>query len=192
MNRLIIGAIFFVFITNCRESKKHFEYQEKVVSIALTTEGAQAKVKNPSMTWEMPAGWTKNLPKTMQFASFSLFEDNKYAKASLSLLGGNGGGLKSNISRWMRQLKMIPLSSKKMELFVENLDSVKIGEGYSGVLVDLTQILSGGLGSTESTIGAIVPVGEKTLFVKMTGDKKVLKLNKAKFIELCQSLKEKK
>lgn len=75
----------------------------------------------------------------------------------MSELIGDGGGVVANVNRWRNQLG-IEIAATEAELGLE-----KLGQG--SVIVDLVSPTS-----ENRMIAAIVPIGSRTLFFKLTGD----------------------
>ena len=67
------------------------------------------------------------------------------------------------------------------------------GDGGSGALVELAGDFAGMDGTTvagAALLGAIAELGDTTLFVKMTGPREAVHAERARFLELCSSLRE--
>ena len=100
-------------------------------------------------------------------------------------LAGAAGGLEANVTRWLGQVKIAPSFTQKA---IEDATPIRLASGEEGIIVDFTGLLSGDLTQTESIMGAIVPVGETTLFVKAMGGRSRLQRLKPELIAFCQSL----
>src|SRR5260221_9183551 len=65
------------------------------------------------LEWETPAGWTEMPVNNFRQANFRLPGNDK-AECYLSLLGGEAGGLESNITRWRSQISLPPLAPAEL------------------------------------------------------------------------------
>jgi hypothetical protein len=123
-----------------------------------TDQVPQTQAVPPSATdagsWEQPSEWKAD-PKASSILMAAYFADSG-ARITLTSLGGQGGGLLSNINRWRGQLAMPPIASME-EQPVKDL-------GNGSLIVDLVSEDGNG-----RIVAGIVPNGSQTLFFKMTG-----------------------
>ncbi len=107
-----------------------------------------------STDWELPSEWTPE----QDFSNMLLaaFTTDSGGRVTMSELVGDGGGVIGNVNRWRNQLGL-PIVATEAELGLE-----KMGQG--SVIVD---ILSPN--DEDRMMAAIVPIGSRTLFFKLTG-----------------------
>ncbi len=109
------------------------------------------------------------------------------ARCSVTVLGGEGGGIEPNINRWRGQLGEDPLSSDEIEalpripIFGALCPSIRIEGTYTpmhGETVEDAGILA-----------AIATLDDETVFVKLTGSRGVVDEQGSAFAAFCRSLR---
>lgn len=134
-------------------------------------ETASAAIEDP--TWEAPAHWTELPPTPIRKGNF-VVEDaqGRQAEITVTAFPGDLGGLVANVNRWRQQLALPPQSPGEIESSVERLEVRDLEVTLVGMEAD-------GYGSapneTLAVFGAIIPVGENTWFVRMTGDRELVR-----------------
>jgi hypothetical protein len=103
----------------------------------------------------------------------------------VTLLAGDGGGLRANLGRWSGQMGQEPLSERELAA----LARVTI-LGADGVVAEIPR----GSDATapaehELLIGALSIQPEQSLFVKMVGPRAAVEAQREAFLELCRSLR---
>jgi hypothetical protein len=165
---------FVEFLKSCEiDYSSHAEQAPRVAS---------APSSRP--TWKVPPSWQEVAPSRMLLAKFVL-PDPKEPKAevTVSVLGGDGGGLLANINRWRRQLTLEPLEDDALGKVSTPLDVA----GRKGILVDMSG--QGTNGQPTRIIGAILPTDEQTWFYKLTGDPQIAQQEKDAFVQFVQTAK---
>jgi len=178
-------------LTGCNREPEPRHYREVI------TRGEVALQGKPriDMTWTLPAHWTVQpegdplrltgfwAPDPARAAAGKT--DPNPVDVSIVQLAGAAGGLEANVTRWLGQVKIAPSFTQQA---IEEATPIRLASGQEGIIVDFTGLLSGDLTQTESIMGAIVPVGETTLFVKAMGGRSRLQRLKPELIAFCQSL----
>ena len=67
------------------------------------------------LIWEKPNSWVPSEGSSMRLASFAIPYSGGTGDLSVIKLGGDGGGLKSNVNRWRGQLNLEPMSLIEIE-----------------------------------------------------------------------------
>jgi hypothetical protein len=135
-------------------------------------------------TWKVPPTWKEVAPSRMLLAKFVLPDPAEpKAEVTVSVLGGDGGGLLANINRWRRQLTLEPLEDGALGKVSTPLDVA----GRKGILVDMSG--QGTNGQPTRIIGAILPSEEQTWFYKLTGDPQIAQQEKDAFVQFVQTAK---
>ena len=135
--------------------------------------------------WELPDGWTAQPPTPMRAANFALAASSE-VECYISVLAGTGGGVQANINRWQQQMGQPTLSP-------EDIAALPILPmlGESATYVEITGEFRG-MGSKAQSdymmLGVICPLGNETVFVKITGPAAVLQAEKDNFKAFCSSL----
>ena len=115
----------------------------------------------------------------MRLASFAIPYSGGTGDLSVIQLGGDGGGLKSNVNRWRGQLNLEPMSLIEIEK-----DIVK-EEGQLNIF-SIIQIINQEMDS--AFLCAIIPTGNYTIFVKLSLKPIGIIAIKDDFIIFCSSL----
>lgn len=187
--------VVFLF-TACNrdpEPRRYIEVQTRGTGAigALTTESPIR------ITWKLPDGWVEQAGgDPLRIASF-LAPDPNLAHSgeldphaidvSVTQFSGAAGGVEANISRWMGQLK-IPAPLESVKDFIANSDSLFTATGQKGILVDLSNHISGDMTLNNGILGAIFPANGVTVFVKAMGDKGRLAKIQVQFLEFCRGI----
>jgi hypothetical protein len=134
------------------------------------------------VSWSAPKHWQTREASGMRQASFSVPNANgAAADVSIVTLGGFAGGEASNINRWRRQLGLPPMSESEI---AKDLKSDKSPAGkFKWTLIEPST--KGG----EAILGAMLPLENRTLFVKAKGDLALLRSEQKHFLSLVRSLK---
>jgi hypothetical protein len=174
--------------------KSSRSYEEKPVSATTATPTAGAPAPGPvapthPLIWKVPAGWTEQPATGMRLASFTCGEKPNTGLCTIIALTGQAGGLKPNVQRWMQQIGLTPPAESELDRFLARQERIPTAGGWTAILIDLTELQKDGAGDTPAIIAALVPVGESTLFLKMTGSRTVLRQHRDGLQELCRSLR---
>ncbi len=141
------------------------------------------------LSWQTPEGWKSLNASGMRTGSFEISYNGKKADGSIIQLPGPAGGIENNVRRWMEQIGAVPMDEQEFQKFLSNQKKVQTRDGYKGILVDLTNLLSGDLTQGNSIVAVIISTERETIFLKLTGPKVVLKQNVDALAELSSSLK---
>ena len=122
--------------------------------------------------YEVPAGWEELPPTQFRIINLQVPAEPQPAQVSLTMLMGDGGGVRANIDRWRRQVGLAPMSQEEFlgleerTMFDQPATYVELEGSYEGM--DGTRITNAGL------FGAVFARGQSALFVKMTGPSELL------------------
>lgn len=136
--------------------------------------------------WTAPEGWEELAPSPMRLANFRVAGDEN-TECYFTVLGGDGGGLKANIDRWLKQMGQEPMSEEtvaalpKKPLLGKDALFVEIDGAYGGMGGENPQ-------SDYKMLGAILIEGGQAFFVKMTGPASVVEGEKERFDTFCATL----
>jgi len=100
------------------------------------------------------------------------------------VMGGEAGGVGSNVNRWRDQMGQAALPAEELEK-LEHL-ALLGGDGR------MVAIEGAGAKAGTGLLGALVFAGTRTVFVKMTGPKEAIAKETENFKAFAQSLKEAK
>jgi len=134
----------------------------------------------------LPPGWVDLKPTSMRLVNVGLADDAS-VECSLTLLGGDGGGLAANVDRWRAQLGLGPLSAGEHE----DLPAATL-LGKPAVRFDATGTYTGMGGPARENfrmIGLLSVAAEGSGFLKFTGPAEVLERESANFDTFAASLR---
>ncbi len=146
---------------------------------------AHAPMKEPMLAgglgatpfkYTVPKGWVEKPPRD-QFTAvlFELTRDGQTVNVTLTALGGDGGGLASNVSRWRKQVGLPDSADQQL---MNSLVPLKVA-GASGHYVDISN--PDGPAKLNRILAVVVPYQGKVWFVRMSGTAGVVGQNKADF-----------
>lgn len=140
---------------------------------------------NPMLpAWTVPEGWEEVAPTSMLLAKFVLSgSSGGQADVTVSMLGGDGGGLLANVNRWRGQVGLPPLNEASLGETVTEID-------VAGSPANLVDMSGSSLDTSASTrlIVAVVPRGGRTWYFKLLGDATVASEQKDAFLQFLNSL----
>lgn len=142
------------------------------------------------LVWESPAGWQRGPDRPMRTVTYFAGPGGE-VECYVAVLGGDGGGLKSNLDRWRQQMGAAPLTAAELAALerIPSLggDAVLIAipgsyRGMSNEQVDDALML--GAMALESVGGA----PERAVFVKLIGPRNLAEAERASFRQFVASL----
>lgn len=149
-----------------------------------STSGAAAPAD--AFQFTLPPGWVDMKPTSMRLVNVGLADDAS-VECSLTLLGGDGGGLAANVDRWRAQLGLGPLSAGEHDA----LPAATL-LGKPAVRFDATGTYTGMGGPARENfrmIGLLSVAAEGSGFLKFTGPAEVLERESANFDTFAASLR---
>lgn len=146
-----------------------------------------ASVAKAPLSWRTPEGWSEEKGSSMRVVTFRTKDDTGGIECSIVTLGGQAGGVQSNVVRWMKQINLDVPPTGQLREFLSRQETLKAEGGFNLKMIDMTEFVQEA--SFPSMIAAIAELQDMTIFVKMTGAKESLIENRDKFKSLCQSLK---
>jgi hypothetical protein len=172
-----------------REQRPAFIEFLKTVTIDYSSHASESGPRVTSAppsrpAWQVPTNWKEVPPSQMLLAKFVVPDASQpRAEVTVSVLGGDGGGLLANINRWRRQLKLEPVETESLGKFTTPLDV----PGRKAILVDMSGQNTNG--QPTRIYGAILPEQEQTWFYKMTGDPQIVQQQTNAFVQFVQTAK---
>jgi hypothetical protein len=136
--------------------------------------------------YKVPKGWETDERKKSGFvtARFRTGEGDKEVTVILIALAGNGGGLVANVNRWRAQVGLKDLAEKDA---LTALEPIKV-DGRDGHVRDVTgpEVADK---VTQRVVAVVVPHGDATWFIKMSGPTGAVGDQKKAFDEFVKSLR---
>ncbi len=174
----------------CRQKATARAYEEKGQPPAQTATPAIGKNGSPTANWQWqkPAAWTQEEASGMRLATLHLSAGPASAECSIIPLQGEAGGLRANVDRWLQQLGQEPFSDRQFVDFLSKQEKIVTRGGGEGLILDLTN-LAGQRGDRqhEALLVGVIRTGTETLFVKLGGDRSLLRANRQQFRNFCLS-----
>lgn len=136
--------------------------------------------------WQAPESWTRAPDRPMRLVTYASGAENQN-EVYIAELGGVAGGVEMNINRWRQQMGQAPLSPSE----IEALPTVTVmGEEAPIVEIDgnFDDSMRGATIADATMYGAVIPAGERTLFIKMVGPQDAMDAEKDNFVEFTQSI----
>jgi hypothetical protein len=128
-------------------------------------ESAAAAIDTPD--WSVPESWEELAPTSIRKGNFRIVQGEQTAEITVTAFPGDVGGLEANVNRWRRQ---IGLPSEPLATLQQSIEPIEI-DGQPAFYIDLLNPqATEGIG----ILGAVIPHGTKTWFVKMVGNQSVL------------------
>jgi len=137
---------------------------------------------NPGLTWTKPEGWVEKPATDFRVASYAAGPtDRESVDISINVFTSRAGGVLANVNRWRSQLGLRPVEKTDLQ---ETVTPITIA-GSSGSFIDLVGTPTNG--DETSIVGAIVSIGARTWFFKMTGPKNAVESQRDAFGEIVAS-----
>ena len=154
---------------------------------ASMTAATSVAPETAAIGWDVPEGWTTGPGKPMRVVTL-LSGKNQSVECYIAELGGMGGGVAANLSRWSGQMGQAALSGEdiaglpKILVLGQRVPLLSVDGDYRGM---------GGTARVDSTLlGTVVSSGGKTYFVKMVGPREEVEKQRDAFIAFCESLRQ--
>ncbi len=139
------------------------------------------------LSWTEPEGWSADPnASSMRLVSFRMGEGGG-TECYATILGGDGGGLRSNFQRWSDQLGLEPLSDLEFDalpripVLGDDVPVFHREGGYRGMSDDARP--------EWAVLGVAAQLGDSTIFLKLIGPKDEVRSQRARFLEFAQSLR---
>lgn len=135
--------------------------------------------RSAGLTWSLPAGWRQDAERAFRVASFRS-EEQLDVECWVTMLHGDGGGLEANVERWRAQLG----SPEAPADVVERRTLALLGG--EGTLVEIRARAQ----DAGAMLGAVALLGDRAVFVKLTGPAAAVAAERERFLAFCKSLRE--
>jgi len=161
----------------------HFGGMSGDVPLASEQPPAAAKPKPRSQVeCALPKKWHKSKQDAFSLAAFEVRDGDQAARITVSMLGGDGGGLLANVNRWRAQAAMPGISPDSLKQHVETMKVDGIAGSYVEAIPSETKP-----GAT-AVLGWIGIEADHSWFVKMRGDAALVRRQQASFRSFLKSL----
>ncbi|HMO50962.1 MAG TPA: hypothetical protein PKE26_06760 [Kiritimatiellia bacterium] len=134
------------------------------------------------LEWDTPAGWANLGPSGMRIATLTV----EGQECTILSFPGDVGGDEANIRRWLGQIQQ-SVPDEQLRAFVGQPKRVPTIGGFEARLFDFAEVMP--VGAPLGTLVAIIPVGDQTAFIKLTGAANILAAQKDAFEALSRSVR---
>ena len=170
-----LGTIL-LWVASCSDSSEISSYSiPKEKQSPLTMDNLE--MAQP--IWEVPSGWKPGKESSMRVGSFAVEDENGSAlDISISNLLGDGGGLLSNVNRWIGQIGMNATTREGLSNYVSDITVA----GKPATLVKASN-------KEQALVSGILKIGGRSWFFKMMGDARLAEKEQENFNSLLQSVR---
>ncbi|MGH7946525.1 MAG: hypothetical protein ACREH8_04085 [Opitutaceae bacterium] len=140
-----------------------------------------ATAGGPGLTWTAPPHWKPKPGSAMRKGSFAVAGDGGEADISITAFPGDAGGDLANLNRWRAQIKLPPVTQAEFEAAARRMEK----NGLRMTVVDLV----GDGTDAQRIMGAMIPHGGATWFVKVMGPDALVAKEKPAFLAFLETIK---
>jgi hypothetical protein len=145
--------------------------------------GRESEVPPPpeagDLTWDLPPGWSARAGGGLRVAEFIPNDVPEGNVVTLIALGGPGGNVQANISRWRGQVGLPPAGESNVQTIEGKLPFTFM------TLVEESRAAS----LPTTTIAAIYQLDGRSVFLKFMGPTDIVAAHKLDFLQLAGSLR---
>ena len=131
--------------------------------------------------WDLPEGWTARPGSGMRLATFVIPVEQNQVECSMIALGGPAGGVVANVNRWRGQIGLPAVDAATVQGSTIKAEG-QLGEFQYVKLINEDQ-------PGKAFLAAILPAGERTLFIKIDAPAARLDALESSFVDFCKSVK---
>lgn len=141
-----------------------------------------ATASGAGLSWSAPAEWKSKPASAMRKGSYTV-PGNGGADGDLSITAfpGDVGGELANVNRWRGQIQLPPITEGELATQVQRLEA-------NGLSIGVVDIVATGA-NPNRILGAYVPYGGATWFIKLSGPDPVVSGAKPAFLAFLQTIK---
>jgi hypothetical protein len=141
-----------------------------------------ATASGAGLTWVAPAHWKAKPASAMRKGSFAVpGEGGVDADLSITAFPGDVGGDLANLNRWRGQIQLPPIAAAEFGSATQHVD-------LNGLHLTVVDIAGTGA-NAQRILGAMIPFGGATWFIKLLGPDAVVAREKAAFTAFLATVK---
>ncbi len=133
------------------------------------------------MSFVVPENWKPGRTSAFRQAAFLVEADGQQAEITVIALGPNAGSVLDNVNRWRSQIGQGPITKDDLGKHVKSVRIDKVDAQYVE--------LPGADAKSKAILAVIVPLPDRTIFVKLTGDTPLALKEKKHFEQFVQSIR---
>lgn len=134
------------------------------------------------LAWTAPGSWKEKPATQMRKASYSATAAGVECDVSVASFPGDVGGELANVNRWRGQIGLAPLAAAELEQAVHRVT-------VNGLQVTVVELGMAGDAGGKAILGAIVPTGAETYFLKAAGPAQALAALRGEFMDFVGSVR---
>ncbi len=190
----ILSLICFVVLLGCQDSEPTHYVERKIAAKKPQASLMMGAMKPGSSSGQLvqlpfeyitPNNWKELDPSQNKGMRARTFDLGDSLECTFVLLGGLGGGLEQNLTRWAKQLGLNP-TQQDLSVF---RSTAKVLETSGNWKAELFDFRSFDKAAKETILAAILPIGNQTLFVKIQGQSGLIDKQESSLIQLVKSMK---
>ena len=160
------------------------EREAETAAAPFQGQGAMADMAAPvaggqDLAWDAPPSWKPKPPSEMRKASYDVPGG---CDLSVTAFPGDVGGELANVNRWRGQVGLEPLGAADLDASVSRIEP-------NGLKATLVELDGAGAQAGRAMIGAIVPLGASTWFLKLSGPAAAVGAAKGDFLSFVRSVR---
>lgn len=140
-----------------------------------------ATADGAGLTWTAPAHWKTKPGSAMRKGSYAIAGDGGEADLAITAFPGDVGGDLANLNRWRGQLSLPPVAQAEFEASRQQIQRNQLA-------MTVVEIAGTGPGA-QRILGAMIPYGGATWFVKLMGPDALVAREKAVFLAFLDTVK---
>ncbi len=189
---ILLIIIFSIFSISCSKKDEVRSFKEEITDKKPVVDSHGHGMNVPGATetnikWDTPEGWISiKTESKLRLATYSIKAGDKEAICTIIPLSGDAGGLKANVQMWLASIAEKELSESEVDNFISKQKKFKTRSNNDGIFIDFTDVT--GKEFDLSIAVSIINFPGKTLFVKLNGDKEVVRKNIDKIFKLSKSI----
>ena len=141
---------------------------------------AVATAGGPGLTWTAPPHWKAKPGSAIRKGSYAVTGEGGEADLAISAFPGDVGGDLANLNRWRGQIQLPPVSEAEFEAAVQRIES-------NGLRMTVADLVGTGA-NAQRILGAMIPYGGATWFVKLIGPDALVAKEKPAFMAFLNTI----
>jgi hypothetical protein len=140
-----------------------------------------ATAGGPGLTWTAPAHWKAKPGSAMRKGSYAIAGEGGEADLAITAFPGDVGGELANLNRWRSQIQLPAVTLAELEATRQRVER-------NNLQMTVVDIAGTGAGA-QRILGASIPYGGATWFVKLMGPDALVAKEKAAFMAFLDTVK---
>jgi len=191
---IVLTAFILIFSISCGKKEEVRSFKEEISkqeSPAMEPHGHGMNIPGAAQSdfkWDSPDGWTEiKTESKLRLATYTVKSREKEAICTIIPLTGDAGGLKANVQMWLASIADREYTDREIDDFISRQKKFSTRDNEEGIFIDFTPIT--GKESDLTIIVSVIKLKDKTLFIKLSGDKGIVTSNTEKIFELSKSIR---